>query len=427
MTKSKNDLAWEQIFEKHQIISVLEELSYFEISSSEINEFREARLMTKFDHRSQLPKLFADNSLSILPVSRGGYIIGEFEIFHKLNEDNVEVERITFPHFIETLDYQDITSEATAINCAFISRIIHEFTGEDSLYPTVSGRMSSSSFDFKIDSKDQSFLNVSVGKSQIEIDGGYEGSNSLNLIEAKNYICNDLLIRQLFYPYKLWTRKIKKKVRPIFLTYTNGIFHLREYTFTDSGHYNSLQLVQQRKYAVQDGVINIEIIQQILNTTVIKDEPEVPVPQADSFERVINLCELLNEKYTLTKEQITQNYNFVPRQADYYFNAGRYLGLLQRKEEDGATIFCLTEEGSDLFNLSIFNRQIKFIELILSHSMFNSTLNVYLRNGIKPAKKDIIEIMYSANLGKIASDETYKRRASTVVSWINWIIDLVQE
>lgn len=427
MTKSKNDLAWEQIFEKYEIIDAVERLSYFEISSSEINEFREARLMTKFDHRSQLPKLFADNNLSILPVSRGGYIIGEFEIFHKLSEDNIEIEKITFPHFIETLDYQDITSEATAINCAFISQIIHDFTGEDSLYPTVSGRMSSSSFDFKIDSKDQSFLNVSVGKSQIEIDGGYEGSNSLNLIEAKNYICNDLLIRQLFYPYKLWTGKIKKKVRPIFLTYTNGIFHLREYTFTDSGHYNSLQLVQQRKYAVQDGVINIEIIQQILNTTVIKDEPEVPVPQADSFERVINLCELLNEKYTLTKEQITQNYNFVPRQADYYFNAGRYLGLLQRKEEDGITIFCLTQEGSDLFNLSIFNRQIKFIELILSHSMFNSTLSVYLKNGIKPAKRDIIQIMYNSNLGKIASDETYKRRASTVVSWINWIIDLVQE
>jgi hypothetical protein len=427
MTESKNDIAWKQIFEKYEIISVLERSSYFEISSSEINEFREARLMTKFDHKSQLPKLFTDNNLSILPVSRGGYIIGGFEIFHKLSEDNIEVEKITFPHFIETLDYQDITSEATAINCAFISQIIHNFTGEDPLYPTVNGRMSSSSFDFKIDLKNQSFLKVSVDKSQIEIDGGYEGSNSLNLIEAKNYICDDLLIRQLFYPYKLWTKRTKKKVRSIFLTYTNGIFHLREYTFTDDDHYNSIQLVQQRKYAVEDGVINIEIIQQILNTTAIKDEPEVPVPQADSFERVINLCELLNEKYTLTKEQITQNYNFVPRQADYYFNAGKYLGLLQRKEEDGATIFCLTQEGINLFNLSIFNRQIKFIELILSHSMFNSTLSVYFKNGIKPAKKDIIQIMYNSNLGKIASDETYKRRASTVVSWINWIIDLAQE
>jgi hypothetical protein len=407
---------------------VLEQSNYFEISSSQINEFREARLMTKFDHKSQLPKLFADNNLSILPVSRGGYIIGEFEIFHKLSEDNIEVEKITFPHFIETLDYQDITSEATAINCAFISRIIHDFTGEDSLYPTVSGRMSSSSFDFKIDSKNQNFLKVSVGKSQIEIDGGYEGSNSLNLIEAKNYICHDFLVRQLFYPYKLWIEKTNKKVRPIFLTYTNGTFHLREYTFTDSEYYNSLQLVQQRKYTVQDQVINNETIQVILDSIHIeKDDPDVPVPQADSFERVINLCELLNEKCTLTKEQVTQNYLFSPRQADYYFNAGKYLGLLQRKKENKITIFCLTEAGENLFSLSIFDRQIKLVELILTHQMFNNTLRIYFKNGTKPAKPDIVETMRNSNLGKVESKTTCERRADTVVSWINWIIDLAQE
>jgi hypothetical protein len=425
-SKSKNDVAWEKVFEKYQIMTALEQSKYFEISSNHINEFREARLMTKFDHKSQLPKLFADNNLSILPVSRGSYIIGDFKIFHNFTEDCVEIEKIDFPHFIESLNYQDITSEATAINCAFISGIIQRFTGESHLYPTVSGRMSSSCFDFEIESQENCLLKVNVSNSQIEIDGGYEGENSLNIIEAKNYISDDFLVRQLFYPYKLWTQKINKKVRPIFLTYTNGVFHLREYTFEDSGYYNSIKLVHQRKYAVQDGVINIEIIQQILNTTTIKDEPEVPFPQADSFKRVINLCELLNEKYILTKEQITQNYNFVPRQAEYYFNAGKYLGLLQRRKEDGMTIFCLTQEGANLFDLSIFNRQIKFIELILSHSMFNSTLRMYLKNGIKPAKKDIIQIMYNSNLGDI-TDETYKRRASTVVSWINWIIDLAQE
>jgi hypothetical protein len=286
-SKSKNDVAWEKVFEKYQIITALEQSRYFEISSNHINEFREARLMTKFDHKSQLPKLFADNNLSILPVSRGSYIIGDFKIFHNFTEDNVEIEKIDFPHFIESLNYQDITSEATAINCAFISGIIQRFTGEAHLYPTVSGRMSSSCFDFEIESQENCILKVSVSNSQIEIDGGYEGENSLNIIEAKNYISDDFLVRQLFYPYKLWSQKINKKVRPIFLTYTNGVFHLREYTFEDSRYYNSLKLVQQRKYAVQDGVINIEIIQQILNTTIIKDEPEVPVPQADSFERKI--------------------------------------------------------------------------------------------------------------------------------------------
>ena len=47
-----------------------------------------------------------------------------------------------------------------------------------------SGRMSSSVFDFTINSG-QNILKINVDNSQIEIDGGYEGDSSLNLIEAK--------------------------------------------------------------------------------------------------------------------------------------------------------------------------------------------------------------------------------------------------
>jgi hypothetical protein len=39
-------------------------------------------------------------------------------------------------------------------------------------------------------------------------------------------------------------------------------------------------------------------------------EPELPFPQADRFDRVINLCELLKQKGFLSKEEITQNYDF---------------------------------------------------------------------------------------------------------------------
>jgi hypothetical protein len=123
MNKSKNDLAWERIFEKFQITKKLQSSDQLLISSNEINDFREARLMTKFDHKSQLPKLFIDNNLSILPISRGSYVIGEFETFYDFTEENIEIKKICFPHFLETLNYQDITSEATAINCAFVSEI----------------------------------------------------------------------------------------------------------------------------------------------------------------------------------------------------------------------------------------------------------------------------------------------------------------
>lgn len=428
MSKSKNDIAWEKIFNKYNIIDNVLSSGHSIISSTSINEFREARLMTKFDHKSQLPKLFSDNNLSILPTSRGGYVIGNFETFSDFNIDDIPITPIEFPTFLESLDYRDITSEATAINCAFVSKILHDFTEEDSLLPTVSGRMSSSSFGFSINSG-KGLFNVNVGNSQIEIDGGYEGDNSLNLIEAKNYISDDFLVRQLYYPYKLWSGKIQKQVRPIFLTYTNGIFHLREYAFTNINHYNSLILVKHKKYVVQDGAINIEIIQEILDKTKINKEPEIPFPQADSFERVINLCELLKQKDFITKEEITQSYDFDARQTDYYSNAGKYLGLLETgKDSLSGQIGCyLTPKGKQVFNINLVDRQKEFIKIIVSHSAFKQTLKLYFENGEMPTKENIVEIMKKAKLYKVGSDSTYFRRASTITGWINWIMNQIEE
>jgi hypothetical protein len=427
MSKTKNDIFWEQIFKKYKIADRILTDGFYSISASQINEFREARLMTKFDHRAQLPKLFSDNNLSILPTSRGEYIIGAFETFCNFNTNDVEITKIDFPTFLESLDYRDITSEATAINCAFVSKILHDFTAEENLLPTVSGRMSSSSFDFNINSA-KGLFNICVGNSQVEIDGGYEGDHSLNLIEAKNYISDDFIVRQLFYPYKLWNNKISKKVKPIFLTYTNGIFQLREYTFDDINHYNSLRLVKYKKYAVQDRTVNIETIQQIIETVKTIKEPEkIPFPQADSFERVVNLCELLKQKGFMSKEEITQNYVFDARQTDYYSNAGKYLGLIDVKKMNGQIVCYLTEKGQRIFNFSIIDRQIEFVKLILSHSVFRKTLKLYFENSEMPNKNEIIEIMKISKLYKVDSDATFFRRASTITGWINWIMNQIEE
>jgi hypothetical protein len=427
---SPNDVAWKQIFQEHRILERIACEGRMSISATDINKFREARLMTKFDHRSQLPELFDKNNLSILPTSRGTYEVGLFETFYDFNKDDVDVTPIEFPRSLESLDYKDISSEATAINCAFVSEILHDFTGEEHLLPTVSGRMSSSKFDFRINSRGRSFK-VNVDNSQVEIDGGYEGDNSLTLIEAKNYISDDFLIRQLYYPYRLWRDKMRKQVRPVFLTYSNGIFHLREYQFTDVGLYNSIQLVRHKKYAVQEGAINIEAIQNELGRVKIVKEPELPFPQADSFERVINLCELLKQRGFLSKEEITQNYDFGshfdPRQADYYSNAGRYLSLIDNVQENGKRGCVLTKTGLHLFSLSVVDRQLEFVKLILSHRAFNNTLKLYFEKSDIPSKDEVVEIMKKSALYNIDSEETYRRRASTVISWTNWILGLIEE
>ncbi|WP_311357122.1 type II restriction enzyme [Alloprevotella tannerae] len=425
MSKSKNDIAWEAIFEEYRILDRLAKNDRVSISSMEINEFREARLMTKFDHRSQLPELFVEHKLSILPTSRGTYEIGAFETFCDFNKEDVEIVPVNFPTFLESIDYKDITSESIAINCAFISKILHDFTGEENLFPTVSGRMSSSLFDFAINSKQKTFR-INVENSQIEIDGGFEGDNSLNLIEAKNYISDDFLIRQLYYPYRLWSDKIVKRVRPIFLTYSNGIFDLREYEFTNPELYNSIRLLQHKKYALQERDINIENIQNILDNVQVTKEPELPFPQADSFERVINLCELLKQKGFISKEDITHNYDFDHRQTDYYSNAAKYLGLIEGRCENQQIGCTLTQDGIRIFNLPIVERQLEFVRLILSRAAFKNTLKLYFDKGDVPTKDEVIEIMKDARLYNIDSEQTYRRRASTVISWINWILELIE-
>lgn len=288
--------------------------------------------------------------------------------------------------------------------------------------------MSSSSFNFGINSP-KGLFNVNVGNSQIEIDGGYEGDNSLNLIEAKNYISDDFLVRQLYYPFKLWSGKIQKQVRPIFLTYSNGVFHLREYAFSNINHYNSLVLVKHRKYVVQEGSFNIEALSQIIDTTKTTKEPQIPFPQADSFERVINLCELLKQKEFISKQEITQNYDFNARQTDYYSNAGKYLGLIDtgRDQLTGQTGCFLTTKGKQVFNLNIIDRQKEFVKLIISHKAFKETLKLHLDNGEIPDKETIVEIMKLSKLHNVGSDTTYFRRASTIIGWTNWIINQTEE
>ena len=76
MSKNRNEEAWEALFAKWEIPARVAAEGRFLISADQIREYREPRLMAKFDHRVNLPQIFAENGLAILPVSRGDYVIG---------------------------------------------------------------------------------------------------------------------------------------------------------------------------------------------------------------------------------------------------------------------------------------------------------------------------------------------------------------
>lgn len=421
---TKNDRAWAQLFDKYRILENIERNGYFEITSTQINQFREARLMTKFDHRINLPRLFAENNLAILPITRGKYIISHFEAYKDFEPSAAEITRISLPEHIESIDCENISSESVAINCAYVSGILADFLEDEALVPTVSGRMSSGSFSFYIENTaTKSNVEVHVENSQIEIDGGYEGTKILSLIEAKNYISDDFLIRQLYYPFRLWRSKLVKEIVPVFLVYSNGLFSLYQYEFQDPENYNSLVLTKQQNYSIDVVDITLDDIISVLNRTEVVEEPALAFPQANNFKRVINLCELLLQG-AMTKDEITLNYAFDPRQTYYYTDAGRYLGLIEKHREDGKIVFSLSEQGWMIVGSKYKARQLKFVAAILRHRVFNETLRLYLKLGAMPSVSDIVSIMKKFGLYHVKSDSTFRRRASTVTSWLDWILSL---
>lgn len=420
-----NDTAWENLFDKYHILNEIERRGKFVISANQIKEFREPRLMTKFDHKVNLPDIFASNNLSILPITRGDYVISSFSAYKEFDDPSQNTQRISIPAYIQSLMPRFLVSEAIALNCANACGILDDFLEDEELVSTVSGRMSSGSFEFDINTAFGT-QNITVRNSQIEIDAAYEGIQYLSLFEAKRDLSDDFLIRQLYYPFRVWSERVTKIVKPVFLIFSNGVFNLYQYQFEDPRNYNSLRLVKQKNYVIATEICLADI-ENLVRTVPLVREPNISFPQADRMSRIVNLIELLNER-PMTKQDITSEYAFDERQTNYYTDAGRYLGLVDKcHDEDGNILFQLSDGGRRIMGLGYKERQLALVARILMHKVFNETLKLHLQSGEMPDKQTIVQIMKGAGLYRVEADSTYSRRSSTVIGWINWILGTIDE
>ncbi|MFH0733131.1 MAG: translation elongation factor [bacterium] len=423
---NKIESAWQSLFKKFNILEEIKKHGPFLITSKQINEFKESRVMTKFDHSSNLPKLFFENDLSVLPITHGSYLIGNFDSYFSVKGiPHKKPAIINFPNNLESININNIYSEAAALNCAYVSEMLNDVIG-DICFPTISGRMSTSKFDFIIKNKlNSEFYNVNVANSQCEIDGGYESDNALMIIEAKNYSINDFLIRQLYYPYRLWISKVKKPVIPVFLTYSNNIFSFSIYGFEKPDEYNSLVLKEQKNFMFAPEEITIDEIKNISDGTKIIPELNIPFPQADSFERVVDLFSLLLES-DLTLDEIKSNYAFDVRQAAYYISALQYLGLVEKINRDGEVYCHLNNTGKRIVSMPFKQKYLEIAKCILQHEVFNKVLQAYFSKAAPVTKEEAITIMKSCNIYNVDKESsTVGRRAQTVIRWIEWILELV--
>ncbi len=89
------------------------------------------------------------------------------------------------------------------LDYAYAAGMIEDFCQVGELFLTIRGRKYTPPFSFKVGTS-----TIHQQSVQTEVDAGYEGENNLVLIEGKNTGVNEVIIRQLYYPYRKWTEDI---------------------------------------------------------------------------------------------------------------------------------------------------------------------------------------------------------------------------
>lgn len=434
MSQNKENIsaneAWKQLITKYNILEEIEKNGCFHIKASQIKEFKEPRLMAKWDSTESLPSSLRDNKINILPNSRSSYVISDFLLYQEipeLDEHVTQMDHVELPDF-ESIDVNNISSEANAINVLIISGILNDFLETNENVSTFNGRMGTGIFDFEVDTYKHNKQKITVNNAQCEIDGGFENDESVVIMEAKNVVHDDFHVRQLYYPYRLWRTKVNKPIRLVFSVYSNMIYRLFEYRFNVLEDYSSIELVRTKNYSLQDTTITLDDLQQVRRTTTVTTddnmfETKIPFIQANSMDRIISLLENMYEN-PMTPQQISELMDFELRQSDYYYNAGQYLGLfLKTTDEDKQVVVALTPLGTKVFNLNYKDRQLKIVELMMEHQIFADFFDKVIESGEMPDKKEIALEMRKM---KVCGEGQVVRRASSVYGWLKWIFNLTK-
>lgn len=120
---------------------------------------------------------------------------------------------------------------------------------DPSLVLTIRGRKYTPVFTCRVGNNE-----LEISSVQTEVDAGYEGRTSIVLIEAKKFSASNVIIRQLYYPFRQWTENTNKTVYPVFFEKRvideENIFYIWLFQFKDIEDYNSIQLVKSGRYRI---------------------------------------------------------------------------------------------------------------------------------------------------------------------------------
>lgn len=253
-----NSRSWKKIFNDYEILKHDFDKSPFLLSATQIKRAcqvfketseKEVRILCKQDSREDRPDVFVKDNLFLLPVKNGYFNIIKGDGYIDIPEIKKEVVV-----YSSKLDFQlDTTqigdSEMQHLDYAYAASLIRTFTDDPSLVLTIRGRKYTPDFEFYVGKQ-----LIKVSSVQTEVDAGYEGKNQIVLIEAKNFSATNVIIRQLYYPFRQWREHTKKKVVTLFFDKARGedVYSIWEFEFQDPKNYSSITLVKSGKFRIKE-------------------------------------------------------------------------------------------------------------------------------------------------------------------------------
>lgn len=253
-----SNISWRKIFTDHQIDKHDFSKSPFILTNKQIKEScqeftttgaKEVRILCKQDSREDRPEIFQKNNLFLLPVKNGTYAIVEGEGYVDVPE--IESKTITYNSKLDfSLDTSQVgNSEMQHLDYAYASSLLRSFMDDDTFVLTIRGRKYTPEFSFSVGNHGHI---LDVKSVQTEVDAGYEGRNKILLVEAKNSSTDNVIIRQMYYPFRQWQTYTDKPVELIFFERRDGDYCIWRFVFDDVDDYNSIRFVESARYQISN-------------------------------------------------------------------------------------------------------------------------------------------------------------------------------
>lgn len=370
----------------------------------------EPRLMAKIDRRDELPSVFAEAGVFLLPIANGEYAIVRGEGYHDL-------EPVEGPPavFVSRLPFRLSSagagaSETQHIDFAFNSGLIERFAGLGNLYLTIRGRKRAPEFEFRVGD-----VRLRAANVQVEVDAGFEGERHIVVLEGKIGARDTFHIRQLYYPFRFWSTLVPEKtVVPVFFTYQieKQLFSFWEYRFSDPLDYGSIELVRAQSFIIRLADRNVLEPRFLSRAGGPSLGPNV-IPQANDVTKVMELPFRVAEGQT-TVAALARAFEFNERQSRYYREAVEALGLVWARNGKVG----LTETGRQFVSLPAQGRNELLFRQMFRLPLFYALLIELFLDPDKSLSQTQIAAMIE-RLSRYRGD-TLARRAQTVLAWLRW-------